>query len=163
MEAHLKQYERAKRYLERIRKIYEGSYYPGSSEEYEDEIVSFFIHCFHIMDWVIHLSKSPVSEQEINSFINSHNELKICADFCNGEKHCRLTRTKRTGGQPHLAYRAYGVCHYTPESGIASKYKASYKIISGNQTYDALELAEKCIFLWEQYISQLQNEYTLYE
>jgi hypothetical protein len=163
MEHNLKQYERAKRYLERIGKIYNGVYYPGSSEAYEDEVVSFFIHCFHIGDWLIYLAKSPVSKQDINNFVNSHNELKICADFCNGEKHCRLIHTKRTGGQPHLAYRKYSVSHYTPESGIPSTYKASYKIVSGSNTYDALELAKKCMSLWDEYIYKLQIEHSLYE
>tara|TARA_R110000822_G_C15324207_1_gene494016 strand:- start:2008 stop:2505 length:498 start_codon:yes stop_codon:yes gene_type:complete len=161
MEAHLKQFERVKRYLDRLKKIYEGTHNPGSSEEYEDEVVSFFIHCYHVGDWILHLSKVPVSKLDISNFINSHDELKICADFCNGEKHCRLTQTKRTDGQPHLAYRAYSVCHYMPASGIPSTYKASYKIISGCEAYDALELAEKCVLLWEEYISSLQSEYNI--
>ena len=159
----IKQYERAERYLNRLRMIYKGSYYPESPDFYEDEIASFFIHCFHIGDWIIHLSKSPVSKQDINLFIKTHKELRICADFCNGEKHCRLTQTNRTGGQPHLAYRAYSVSHFTTESGVPSAYKASYKIVSGSQNYDVLELAERCLFLWEEYIYQIQKEYSLYE
>nr|AAK73310.1 Ypar25 [Pseudomonas alcaligenes] len=156
---YLKQAERAQRYLERLRNIYKGTYTPGSSEFYEDELVSFFIHCYHIRDWIINLSKLPITAKDIDAFINSHNELKICADFCNGEKHCHLERSKRTGGQPHLAYREYRVTHYTSQSGAPSTYKASYKIISGTQAYDALEIAEKCMELWSEYIAEMQIKY----
>lgn len=159
MYAHLKQYERAERYLDRIRMIYEGTYFPGSAEHYEDEVVSFFIHCYHIKDWVVSLSKININGAEIDTFINSHEELKICADFCNGEKHCRLERNKRTGSQPHLAYREYRVSHYTPASGKPSSYKASYKIISGGHRYDARDLAERCLSLWGEYISKMQKSY----
>lgn len=160
MPEHLKQFERARRYLDRITRIYNGTYLPGSSEQYEDEIVSFFIHCYHVGDWIQHLSRIKIAKAEIDAFINSHDELKICADFCNGEKHCRLERRKRTGSQPHLAYREYRVNHYTKESGIPSTYKASYKIVSGHQIYDALEVAEKCIELWEIFISKLHSDWS---
>ena len=159
MDVNLRQLERAKRYLVRLRRIYEGSYLPGSADEYEDEVISFFIHCYHIRDWIINLSKTPVTSKEIDEFINNHDALRICADLCNGEKHCRLVRNKRTGGQPHIAYRDYRVTHYTPDSGALSTYKASYKIKSGPCLHDALEIAEQCITLWEEFVSSIQPKY----
>jgi hypothetical protein len=154
----LTQFDRAKRYLERLHHIYEGTYFPvDCADYYDDEVVSFFIHCYHIRDWILHLSKVPISAKEIDDFINMHEELKICADFCNGEKHCSLERAKRTGRQPHLSSREYQVTHFAPESGVPPTYKAKYKILSGEKVFDALDLANRCVELWEGFIHHLEK------
>lgn len=160
MYCHLAQLDRGRRYLERLKHIYEGTYVAVDSPDYyDDEVVSFFIYCYHIRDWILHLSKLPVSSKQIDDFINQHEELKICADFSNGEKHCHLKRSTRTGHQPHLGYREYKVTHYTPESGISSRRKATYKILSGTKSFDVLELAERCVELWEEFITYQQQCY----
>ena len=155
-----RQYERAKRYLERIRSIYAGTYsLTDGADNCDDEIISFFIHCYHIRDWILHLSKIPITPTEIDRFINENEALKICADLCNGEKHCRLERTTRTGGQPHLAFREWQVTHFTFESGFPSTQKARYKILSGDQWIDALAVAEESMKLWEKFMLNLQKQF----
>ena len=85
MNCHLPQLHRVRRYLERINRIYEGTYVAvDSADYYDDEVVSFFIHCHHIRDWILQLSKLPISSKQIDDFINQHEELKICADCSNG-------------------------------------------------------------------------------
>lgn len=161
MSTYHQQFERAKRYLERIRRIYAGTYsIVDSADYYDDEIISFFIHCYHIRDWILHLSKIPISPKEIDCFINDNEALKICADLCNGEKHCRLERATRTGGRPHLASREWQATYFTPEAGVPSTQKARYKILSGDQWIDALAVAEESMELWEEFMIKLQKKYS---
>jgi hypothetical protein len=160
MGLYLLQLDRVRRYLERINRIYAGTYVAvDSADYYDDEVVSFFIHCYHIRDWILQLSKLPISSKQIDDFINQHEELKICADFSNGEKHCSLRRSTRTGRQPHLAFREYRVTHYSPESGVSSIRKAKYKILSGAKSFDVFELAKRCVELWEGFIAYQQQSY----
>ena len=157
MASYLIQYDRARRYLERLKMIYEGTFPVhrcfGNLDYFDDEVVSFFIHCYHVKDWIIGYSTEPLTSSEIERFINAHDELKICADFCNGEKHCKLERKTRTGSQPHFFSREQSVTHFSPESGVPSVYQASYTILSGDKHYDALVIAERCIELWDLFIS----------
>jgi hypothetical protein len=101
----MEQFERAKRYLSRIEKIYEGvfSSEPHDTDCYDDDVISFFIHCHHIRDWIIHLNKLDITTKQVDNYIDSHKALRICADLANGSKHCQLTRTLRTEKQPYIA------------------------------------------------------------
>ncbi|EPF6752170.1 hypothetical protein NPI09_004770, partial [Escherichia coli] len=74
-----------------------------NEEDYDDDVISFFIHCYHIRDWIIHLNTLNIRANHVDIFINEHQALKICADLANGSKHCKLTRSMRTGRQPHIA------------------------------------------------------------
>ncbi|MBL6985373.1 MAG: hypothetical protein ISR74_07295 [Candidatus Thioglobus sp.] len=151
----MEQIHRAERYLERIRGIYEGC--PHKYEDasfYEDDVISFFIHCHHISDWIIKLNRVGETKTAINKFINEHNELIICADLCNGQKHFRLERV-RGDRQPHVSGKEWIITTYTPEADKPVIFRAKYRIVAGNEIYDALGLAEKCIDLWRGYIRVL--------
>lgn len=153
----MEQFERVERYLERLRKIYVGL--PHAHEDrayYEDDVISFFIHCYHIRDWIVHLNRAGETSRDVDAFVNSHQELMICADLCNGSKHCRIQRI-RTGRQPHIAGKSWWVTTFTPEAGKPTTFKAQYQIIANNKIYDALELAEKCVELWLSYRAGLAS------
>lgn len=157
MKAYMRQLERTRRYLDRIAAIYSGTHPLRTYQHYEDEIASFFIHCYHIRDWLIEHSCPSTRRQDVDKFIDQHDCLRICADYCNGQKHYKLQRKTRTGEQPHLAYQTFSVSHYTPESGIPPTYKATYKIVSQNKVYDVLEIAQGCVDLWAYYIARLDD------
>lgn len=155
----MEQIERANRYLERIRKIYRGVERPYHSiNGFEDDVVSFFIHCHHIADWVAQLNCKGISLENVNQFINSHEELKVCADFCNGSKHCRLER-KRTQSQPHMISKSYWSTDIAsiPHVNKPGIERAVFKIASHNASYDALELAERCMELWGEYVDSIKD------
>ncbi len=114
----------------------------------------FFIHCHHISDWIIKLNRVGETKTAINKFINEHNELIICADLCNGQKHFRLERV-RGDRQPHVSGKEWIITTYTPEADKPVIFRAKYRIVAGNEIYDALGLAEKCIDLWRGYIRVL--------
>ena len=152
----MEQIERAKRYLERIRKIYGGTALPWEERIcLQDDVISFFMHCYHIKDWIIELSRVKVTPQEINEFINKHEALKICADLCNGSKHCQLTRTPKTGQQPHIVSSQY----QTGSNNESVFVKGRFSVLSNQEFHDALELAEECMALWNAFIADLQTKY----
>ena len=75
----MEQIERTKRYLKRIENIYAGTFSSSghNKHDYDDDVISFFIHCYHIRDWIIHLNLKDITAQEIDSYINNHHYLKF--------------------------------------------------------------------------------------
>jgi len=151
----MEQLHRVQRYLERIQSIYSGcSHQYKYVEYYEDDVVSFFIHCHHLLDWLILNNPSDTRKKELNDFVNSHEELKICADLCNGKKHYKLSRT-RTGEQPELNGNNWSIVTFTKETGKPVTFFNKYEIIHYTNKYDALELAESCVELWRNKIREM--------
>jgi hypothetical protein len=54
----MEQIEITRRYLERIRQIYLGVPYVENKQYYADDVCSFFIHCYHIKDWILKLNRA---------------------------------------------------------------------------------------------------------
>ncbi len=155
----MEQFERAKRYLLRIEEIYKGvprnaTY---SKEKNEDDLISFFIHCYHIRDWIFHLNKIELTTKELDSYINAHLALRVCVDLANGSKHCRLKRTLRTVRQPHIAMKQYKSALWITGDVGEEIVQSKYTIMCGTELFDVLELAEECILLWAKFIQYMQN------
>jgi len=118
-----------------------------------DDAFSFFVHCYHIRDWIIELNRAGLRREDVDAFVNQHRELRICADLCNGTKHCYLTRPK-TDRQPHVATQSFdsrGV------NGVMHTTKGKFRIMSDGKFYDALELAESCMKLWDEFINRMDE------
>ena len=151
----MKQFHRVERYLDRIREIYRGRPHIYSDPlNYEDDVVSFFVHCHHLYDWVAARDMPGGSKAELNAFINAHQELVVCADLCNGSKHCKLERV-RGGTQPRLIGNSWIIATYVPATGRPVTFQASYRILSGTRSLDALALAETCYRLWRDRYRQM--------
>lgn len=155
----LEQFARTLRYLMRMEGIYKGIFSSSGheSEAYDDDVVSFFIHCYHVRDWIIHLNRLGITPEHVDSYINSHRALKICADLANGSKHCKLTRSLRTNRQPHIAGKERRISAWLTGDGGGEVMKSKYTILAGADVIDALELAKECVRLWESYICELEN------
>jgi hypothetical protein len=125
-----------------------------TKEECEDEVFSFFVNCYHIKDWLPRDRSLRVSGKLIRDFIDSHLELKICGDLCNGAKHCVLSRTPWTGSQPVLAGRLY---ESEGTNGVFHTIKCKFTILSNGQFYDALELAQRCMALWDGFLASVST------
>lgn len=158
----LEQFERAKRYLARMENIYAGIFSGAGHdrESYDDDVISFFIHCYHVRDWIVHLNKVGVTARQVDSYIDSHQALKICADLANGSKHCKLTRSLRSDHQPHIAGKERHTTTWLAGNGGGEVMKCKYKILSSTVFVDALELARECIQLWELYMRELETAYS---
>jgi len=155
----MEQIERSNRYLQRIKEMYEGVIDPRQDRDYySDDVISFFVHCYHIRDWVMELSKVKTTQKEVDNYINSHEPLKICADLSNGSKHCILKRL-RTEKQPHLVSRQLRASTWLTGSEGHEILKCKFQILTSTGLYDALELAEECMNLWGAFTDELQNAY----
>lgn len=154
----MEQFARTKRYLERVRDIYSGMLSSSGHDKdaYDDDVISFFIHCYHVRDWIVHLNTVGVTAKQVDSFINRHIPLKICADLANGSKHCRLTRNLRTEQQPHIFYKEHITSTWLTENGGSEHMESKYTIMAGTEIHDALELAEACVLLWSEFIEQMK-------
>lgn len=144
----MEQLHRVQRYIDRIREIYAGRPHMFKRVEYyEDDVVSFFIHCHHLADWLSQTYPTKYQWQALQTFINKHVELRICADLCNGKKHCRINRL-RSGFQPDIANRHWLIATYKPEMNKPITFFCQYEIDHNGVRYDALKLAEACLGLW---------------
>lgn len=154
----LEQLERTKRYLKRVEEIYAGIFSSSGhdKEAYDDDVVPFFIHCYHVRDWIIHLNKVSVTARQVDAYIDSHRALRICADLANGSKHCKLTRSLRSDRQPHIAGKERHTSTWLTGSGEGEVMKCKYTVLSNTECVDALDLAAECVQLWESYVRELE-------
>ncbi|TXC79123.1 hypothetical protein [Paraburkholderia azotifigens] len=152
----MEQLARTKRYLKRVEDIYAGIFSSSGhdAEAYDDDVISFFIHCYHVRDWIIHLNDIGITARQVDSYIDSHQALRICADLANGSKHCILTRSLRTARQPLIAGRERNTSFWLVGDGGrgGEVMQSKYTVVSGPEHFDALELAAECVQLWETYI-----------
>ncbi|WP_431064831.1 hypothetical protein [Methylotuvimicrobium sp.] len=154
----MEQFERAKRYLSRVEELYEGVFSSSSHDKdaYDDDVISFFIHCYHIRDWIIHLNTLTITAKQIDGYIDRHKALKVCADLANGSKHCKLTRSLRTERQPQIAGKERRTSTWITGSGGGEVMKCKYTIVINTEILDALDLARECVELWKSFIDQLK-------
>lgn len=153
---HMEQLERAQRYLNRMRSIYAGVFAQDHNrQDYEDDVLSFFMYCYHVRDWIVRLNRVGVTAKDVDQFINSKPCLRICTDLCNGSKHCTLTRPARSGSQPHMTGKQYSTSTWLTGSGGGEVLQARYTILTTQGAVDALGLAEECINCWQTYVGEL--------
>jgi hypothetical protein len=140
------QFDRLKRWHNRIKKV--RWQIPGSesAEEYEDYLYAFFMNCYHLQDW-LHYS-AGISTGDLKQFIDSHPEMQVCRDICNGIKHFNLSTSKRDN---HFAIGR----EYVPQSisGSNPSIKAKIFIISGSDKYDLFHLTNRCMELWVEFLT----------
>jgi len=153
----MEQFDRVERYLNKIRNVYSGEnqIFWKDRKMVEDDILSFFIHCHHLQDWILTLNRVGVSQTELKGFIEKHDSLKLCADIANRSKHCRLTKKQWSNAKPHLAGRQYTSNGDADSPGI----KGKFTIITRNKIVDVLELAETCWKLWLEFSAELETKF----
>ena len=91
-----------------------------------DDIDSFFVHCYHLLDWIAEDDrygsckgkKACHKDSCPECWVNSHVALKISRDLCIRAKHVRLSRDKT--GKPRL------IRHQSP--GAGGSYHAKHLI-----------------------------------
>ena len=87
---YLEQFDRVKRWYQRFVTIDEGRQHSLPSDNYQDEVYAFFLNCYHLKDWIKNDESIGVAEAEVEDFINNNNDLKLCGDICNNNKHLTL-------------------------------------------------------------------------
>lgn len=160
------QYNRMIRYRERL-----NSYEPPNQILYfQDDLYTFFQHCYSLKDWMIYCGFKGAEEH-----VNKNQCLIICAALANTTKHLELNIEKpwikaRYGDEPYRFFIGTEEGFYMGSSTAASTFY-SYaetptpydimKLKSGdcvvinlntNEIYNMLDLADKCIDAWDIFI-----------
>ena len=146
------------RYPERIRRIRKGVKANQKAQmDHEDDILTFFVNCHHMYDWLCTSSDAStvVSRKDVFEFMNSHEELRVCADVCNWAKHSKV-KNNRTGAGL-TAFHVFNI-QVRGDKDPTPLLLSNYRIECGDKGYDAFELAEKCYELWHAYIEEIRSK-----
>jgi hypothetical protein len=149
MSVYEQQWRRVQRYsakLEGINRGVQGN--TGITGDHcEDEFYSFFMHCYHLKDWLKNDASFRKASQ-VESYISATPCLTLCADLCNSIKHLVLDRQPRSGTAPGLGDRSIGVHDGGPLDNVVF-YKF---IIQHNGPKDAYAVATECVKAWEAFL-----------
>ncbi len=150
---YLEQFDRVKRWYQRFVTIDEGRQHTLPSDNYQDEVYTFFINCFHLKDWIKYDESVGAAAAKVEDFINANKELNLCRDICHGIKHLKL-ENPRSGQDPQFGQRKF----YLQVGGPETTISARYTIDTSSGPVDAFELATKCLKAWENFILSNINE-----
>ena len=147
------QIQRAERYYSRFKKINDGRIHDSDSETYFDDMYTFFMHCYHIKDYLKHdPSYTSHTNQEIENHISNTPAIALCADICNGLKHLSLNQT-RSGSVPDVDN---GTINLNIKEGFGTKteIKISCKVTvkHGGSEQDAFNLATDAMQAWRTFV-----------
>lgn len=95
---------------------------------------------------------------QVDEFISGSACLKLCADICNGVKHCKLTKPPRSGSQPDFSGKEYKSSLWLSGSSGGELLQATYTIQTATGAVDALDLAEECVQSWSDFIAETSRE-----
>jgi hypothetical protein len=141
------QYNRLKRWYNLFSEIDQGRIHDRNSDYYTDIVYSFFQNCHHLKDWIINDEENILTKDDLNDYINRNIELKVCGALCNGSKHLVIKNDNFDKGTKidHKEIKlALG--------GGGPHIKLKFVISTSNETYDAFDLATKCLSLWEDFL-----------
>lgn len=146
------QFERLFRSYNKLERI-DKSWIPYDFNLYLDDIYWFFMNCYHLKDWLINDKKFPAQRDEVESYINSNEELKICADICNSQKHLKLNKS-RSNKQPRVGKAETELTI----NSMGLQMKTNFIIETSMGPLGAFELATKCKKLWEDFILEYEKK-----
>ena len=147
---HLSQLARVRRHYDRFKAINDGDDGLPDTDLCMDTIVSFFMHCYHLKDWLINDVEFPhKTRNQIEDFVTNTESLAIAADICNCEKHLELDRDPRSGDTPELSGRIFNlnVGGNTPDT-------MQLQNEHGAQLRDAFEIATDAMEQWDNFINR---------
>ena len=150
---YVEQLERTKRYLKRFSDINTGINHTQASPNYDDDVYAFFQNCYHLKDWIRNDPCCSKWSSDVEEFINSNNDLRLCADLCNGLKHLKRTKGSRSIENPQFSGRKISLNiseGYSEPTEVS--IAISYSIATKSGDIDAFDLGSRCVRAWENYI-----------
>ena len=149
------QYERMHRSYDRFREI-KTRLADKVSADHEDDVYAFFMHCYHLKDWVKNdtsvKTRMPNIGADVEQFITESEALSLCAALCRSFKRLELNRSQSS------APRVFGRTryHYQLNIGSRSSMRLEWLVERNNKSpMDALELATECIAEWDKFLKRL--------
>jgi len=148
MSRFLEQFERVKRYLNKVEDQ------DRDSTAYDDDLWSFFQNCYHLKDWIKNdLDIGDGIRKTVEKFVQSNKELRICADLANRSKHLELNEPPREDAK----VTSRSVTIYAPTAGSDSVGTSTceHTITLGDGSKRiALDVARKAVKAWESFLSE---------
>ena len=135
----IKQFERVQRFQNRIHNQ------DRDSTEYDDDLLSFFMHCHHLKDWVENDQTANITDQEVEALIANNIELQICADLANRSKH--LVLKKRPRQDAKIISRSV-----TIDFNIVASTSEHIIMLKDGSEYSALDVADKAVDIWRKFL-----------
>lgn len=149
---HQEQFERMKRWYERIKEIDEGRLHNISSDHYHDEVYAFFINCYHLKDWIENdKTVEPRDKGKVEPFMKKDDSMSLCRDICIGIKHLEQQSPPWSGRVPEFAGRKFSL---SLGGGPEPIIKVKFSIKTKTGTIDAFKLASECVQKWEEFIKE---------
>ena len=143
------QYNRMRRWYERFSAIDQGREHSVYSDNYLDEIYSFFQNCYHLKDWIIVDKAIPADVKgSVETYINSNRSLRLCADICNSLKHLHIT-SNRSGESPAFSRKRFAV---GLGAGVSTTISLKYAVDTNSGSKDAFRLATDCVTAWDTFL-----------
>lgn len=158
------QLDRAKRFLNRIQK-------PANNQiDFEDNLWSFFIHAWHVYDWIWYEFESKTGYTTKKKFkenlVTTYPHLAVCAGLANRIKHFELkdksiqnVRHTRTNVTIHLAMLYVVTGENLNKRNLEQQApRRTYEYFvtdNNNKVYNALDVAKNTISEWESIIKSL--------
>ena len=163
------QWRRVEIGLRRVQNLYAGVQ-QGSSEDAMYDLYAFFLNCWHFRDWLTSPEPPTLAyEKSVKPRIKTSKPLRVCGDVANRTKHFRLTQTvysdpdtRVSSASVNVNAPAAGVVVGQPDHGPAfvpavgrqGTVQYSWVIQSGDESYDALRLAEDCTEEWRRLLRE---------
>lgn len=143
------QMERMHRWHDRVQRAC-----AAGSPDVEDFVFAFFQNCFTLREWVE--KTSPLSKTDLDTFMESTPEMRICRDICNGTKHYSISRPSIDAQFSILReYNPYEPSRYRlfilledMDHVVKGKHD-KYNIVK----YDMVELAINCLRAWDVFLA----------
>jgi hypothetical protein len=155
------QYNRMRRWYERFQKINEGTPVSKGHALYEkDEILVFFIICYHLSDWIIqdvfvernhpNRNKFQKLEHEVHEFIKKNDCLSLCADICNSAKHQRLVKPPHFREKTEIPHPTFKII----KTKTGELLKQNWEIVSteSDKKFALFEIATECVNKWDEFL-----------
>jgi hypothetical protein len=152
------QWRRVERWFDRFAATANGRKHVDASDNYQDEVYSFFQNCYHLKDWLLNDPTTGVVRGDVEAYISASQDLSICADICNGSKHLDLSKGNfrpRSGVDTKIQGRQYSVSFGSSLANPQDEtptISVRYIVISAGHTFDAFTLAESCMKDWRTYL-----------
>jgi len=145
------QWERVKRYFERFERLSRtGRIHDTNSENYVDDIYSFFIHCYHLKDWIQYDDSSSLKNAVVD-FGRDSVSFQICRDLCLGAKHLHVGDPKSNLKDKKLGRKHF---YYDVSSNVI---RVTIFVETDAGEKEVLPIAEKCMSEWKEFLSRSQR------
>lgn len=165
-------YRRMERLSEEIVKDFESENRSKNSQEMLDSVYNFFLHCYHLREWVVEDEK--VSEEikgKLPEFEGDSSPVQfmICRDLCNRSKHANLTEghkpndTKteiRTRGSAIFSVSKKELeesqdkkqtIHLKDEDSI---FLGNFEVTFREENYDLKGIVQGCMHVWKKFFQE---------